>query len=124
MKNAQQKKLIEEPTKTISVFEEMMLYIAATFVPILAIPGITYEFMTQKYAAFTLILAVLFGILVVRAFKKPGTRLYFSFPHLFLGLFALAAFLSGITVMRENPYYLRYTLDMAFYVLLTFFVSV
>jgi len=124
MKNDQRKKLFESPTHSISVFEEMMLYIAATFVPILAIPGVTYEFMTQKYAAFTLILAILFGILVVRAFKKPGTRLYFSLPHLFLGLFALAAFLSGITVMKENPYYLRYTLDMSFYVLLTFFVSV
>jgi len=109
--------------KGITTFEETILYISAIVIPVLAIPGVTYEFMTQKYAVFTLLMTLLFGILALRGMRRDGYKLYITLPHVFLGLFALAAFLSAINVARENPYYLRYTLDMAFYVLYVFIMA-
>jgi len=60
----------------LSFFEALLIYISVLIIPVLSLPGITYEFATQKFAVFAFIFLLLFigeGLKVLREKKELST---------------------------------------------------
>jgi O-antigen ligase len=108
----------------LSFFESLLIYISVLIVPVLALPGITYEFATQKFAVFAFLFLLLFvgeGLRTLR--KKKEISVYVSLPHIGFFVFALASVLSAFNLLRYNPYYFRYSLEIGLYVFYMFIIS-
>ncbi len=115
---------MEVAKSKISKLEEYTLYLIALFIPIVTIPGWTYEYSTQKYAFFSILaLIVLLGA-VWDLRKRESLTVKFTLPAMGWGLFALAALLSLFSVAAEDLPYLRYSGQVALYVVLTFIFAV
>jgi len=107
-----------------SRFEEILLHITVVVVALFAHKRLTYEFSVPKYAILSLMISILFFYLIFKWLRKKEIKIYFNMAHVGWFLFSLSAFLSTINVYRDNPSYFRYSIDIALFILLNFFVSV
>lgn len=115
---------MENSRNDLNFFEALLIYIAVLVIPILALPGITYEFATQKFAVFAFIFLLLFvgeGLRTLR--KEKELSVYVSLPHTGFLIFSIASVLSAFNLLKYDPYYFRYSLEIALYVLFMFTVS-
>jgi len=115
---------MENSRNDLTFFEALLIYITVLVIPILALPGITYEFATQKFAVFAFIFLLLFvgeGLRTLR--KKRELFVYISLPHIGFLIFSVASVLSTFSLLKYDPYYFRYSLEIGLYVLFMFTVS-
>ncbi len=108
----------------ISKFEEYTLYLIALFIPIVTIPGWTYEYSTQKYAFFSILAFVVLVAAVWESRRRESIAVRFTLPSIGWGFFALSALLSLFPVAMEDTPYLRYSGQVALYVVLTFIFAI
>lgn len=107
-----------------SKFEEILLHITVVVVALFTHKKLTYEFSVPKYAILSLMISILFFYLIFKWLKKKEIKIYFNMAHVGWFLFSLSAILSTINVYKDNPSYFRYSIDIALFVLLNFFVSI
>jgi len=107
-----------------SRFEEILLHITVVVVALFAHKRLTYEFSVPKYAILSLMISILFFYLIFKWLRKKEIKIYFNMAHVGWFLFSLSALLSTINVYRDNPSYFRYSIDIALFILLNFFVSI
>ncbi len=107
-----------------SKFEEYTLYLIALFIPIVTIPGWTYEYSTQKYAFFSILAFLVLFAAIWESRRRESVTIKVTWPALGWGFFALAALLSLFSVAAEDLPYLRYSGQVALYVVLTFIFAV
>ncbi len=107
-----------------SQFEEILLHITVVVVALFTHRKLTYEFSVPKYAILSLMISILFFYLIFKWLKRKEIKIYFNMAHVGWFLFSLSAFLSTINVYRDNPLYFRYSIDIAFFILLNFFISI
>lgn len=106
-------------------WEEALLHISIIVIALLANRSITYEFSVPKYA-FAALFALIMAFLLVFEWAKKGKfelAVYLSFANILWFVFAGFALLSTVHVLRNNPYYFRYSIDIALYTLLTAFMA-
>ncbi|MGC8819132.1 MAG: O-antigen ligase family protein [Athalassotoga sp.] len=105
---------------SISKFEEYLLYFITLFIPIVTIGPITYEYSTQKYAFFTILIFILFFAVIMEFRRQKQVNINIPLPAIGWGLFTLATALSLISVMIENFPYLRFSGMWVLYFAMTF----
>lgn len=111
---------LTKPKPSISKFEEYMLYFITLFIPIVTIGPITYEYSTQKYAFFTILIFILFFAVILEFRRQKQININIPLPALGWGLFTVATALSLISVMIENMPYLRFSAMWVLYFAMTF----
>jgi len=111
---------VSTPKPSISKFEEYMLYFIMLFIPIVTIGPITYEYSTQKYAFFTILIFILFIAVIMEFRRQKQINVNIPLPALGWGLFTIATALSLISVMIENMPYLRFSAMWVLYFAMTF----
>ncbi len=104
---------------SISKFEEYLLYFITLFIPIVTIGPITYEYSTQKFAFFTILVFILFFAVVMEFRRQKKININLPMPAIGWGLFSIAALLSLISVATENASYLRFSGMWALYFVMT-----
>ncbi len=107
-----------------SKFEEYTLYLIALFIPIVTIPGWTYEYSTQKYAFFSILAFLVLFAAIWESRRRENIIIKVTWPAIGWGFFAVAALLSLISVAAEDLPYLRYSGQVALYVVLMFIFAV
>ncbi len=103
----------------ITFFEEVTLFFIALIVPTLAIPSVTYEFTTQKYAISTLLFAILMayrGYLMMTDRVKGERKILLPLPLIGWFIFSIATYLSLIGAYKMDPYYMREPFEVATYI--------
>ncbi|MCD6239708.1 MAG: O-antigen ligase family protein [Thermotogae bacterium] len=103
----------------ITFFEEVTLFFMALIVPILAIPSVTYEFTTQKYAITTLLFSILMiyrAYLMMAGKVKEDRKIRVPMPLIGWFAFCIASYLSLIGAFKMSPYYMREPFEVATYV--------
>lgn len=115
---------METVKSNISKFEEYTLYLIALFIPIVTIKGWTYEYSTQKYAFFSILAFIVLISAIWNSRKRESITIKFTLPSVGWGLFGVAALLSLFSVMAEDMPYLRYSGQVALYVVLTFVFAI
>lgn len=118
MATSQVKLTAQKPS--ISRFEEYMLYFITLFIPIVTISQITYEYSTQKYAFFTILVFILFFAVVLQFKRQNKISISLPLPAIGWGFFTIASLLSLISVAIENEPYLRFSGMWALYFVMTF----
>lgn len=104
-------------------FEQIMLYMSIIFIAIFAHPLLTYEFSTPKYGFLLIFMLVIITIYILRnALGKGELEIQLSLAHWGWAIFGIAAMVSTLTVLRENPHYFRYSLEIGLYALFTVFM--
>ncbi len=102
-------------------FEEIFFMVLYVIVALFAHKKLTYEFSVPKYAIFSLGFTIILTATVIYLIKKGKYTIKINLGHVFLFGFATAALLSTINVLRDRPFYFRYSIDIALYTLLNAF---
>ncbi len=104
--------------------EEILFHLMIIVVALLAGKNFTYEFSVPKYAALATIFGIILLFLLPKLFRKKKFAIYVSLANLSWFLFAIASFVSIIYVLMTNSYYVLYSVNVAFFILLTAILSV
>ncbi|AEH50702.1 O-antigen ligase family protein [Pseudothermotoga thermarum] len=104
--------------------EEIFFHLMIIVVALLAGKKFTYEFSVPKYAALATIFGIMLLILLPKLIKRKKLDIYISFANLSWLLFAVASFVSIVYVLLENSYYVLYSTNVAFFILLTVILSI
>lgn len=97
--------------------ETVIYLIMILIIPLFIVKGFTHEPSTGKHFIYSLGFAV---VLIIGLLKKrnDSLRIYYNNVHLAALGFGLAALLSILPLLQDNPHYFRYTLDIAIYALI------
>ena len=100
----------------------LYLFLVFLLLPFVMIPNWVYEYSTQKHFVFSFLIT---GLMFFYLFKKDYLKnLSLKLPHIIFSLFGVSVFLSLISVHIENPYYMRFSLEVALYTVILIFFSI
>lgn len=98
--------------------------IAIPFVSLFVHLVYTDNYSVPKHTFLSVTALITFVILYKRAFqKKEPIMIRFTNFHILFGLLWLVTLLSIMNVARDNPYLIRYSLDVSLYLFVFFFLS-
>ncbi|MGD9908914.1 MAG: O-antigen ligase family protein, partial [Mesotoga sp.] len=102
-------------------FETIVYLFLTLFIPLFVTKGFTHEPSTGKHLFYVIGFTIIFLSVLIR---KKEISVEFGDVHLaFFGI-GIAALLSLIVVSMDNPQYLRYSLEIALYVVFLSFTAV
>ncbi|AFK06262.1 O-antigen ligase family protein [Mesotoga prima] len=102
-------------------FETIVYLFLTLFIPLFVTKGFTHEPSTGKHLFYVIGFTIIFLSVLIR---KKEISVEFGDVHLVFFGIGIAALLSLIVVSMDNPQYLRYSLEIALYVVFLSFTAV
>lgn len=100
----------------------LFLFLSFLLIPFVMIPNWVYEYSTQKHLVFSFMIT---SLVIFYIFKNSYlNNIKIKIPHLLFAIFGLSTLLSLISVYIENPYYFRFSFEVALYTIILVFFSI